>query len=129
MTGAIQRAVFVVGLVASLASGPVAAQDDPDGTPAGPPRGVDVDQLAPDFNLTDLEGRSHRLEDRRGSKAVLLVFWATWCAPCLEEIPRLKTPYTQGWTLNSLGHGYVLSGLPGSAVALFRRAIEIVEGE
>jgi peroxiredoxin len=41
---------------------------------------------APDFVLSDLQGRSVKLSDLRG-KAVVLNFWATWCPPCKEEIP------------------------------------------
>lgn len=41
---------------------------------------------APDFVLTDLQGRAVKLSDLRG-KAVVLNFWATWCPPCKEEIP------------------------------------------
>ncbi len=43
---------------------------------------------APDFALTDLDGKEHKLSDYKGRK-VLLVFWATWCPPCLREIPDL----------------------------------------
>jgi peroxiredoxin len=44
---------------------------------------------APDFTLTDINGKSHKLSDYRG-KDVLLIFWATWCPPCRVEIPHLK---------------------------------------
>jgi peroxiredoxin len=40
----------------------------------------------PDFTLPDLEGTEVSLSRWRG-KYILLNFWATWCAPCLEEIP------------------------------------------
>jgi thiol-disulfide isomerase/thioredoxin len=43
-------------------------------------------QLAPDFARTDVAGHVVRLGGYRG-KVVLLNFWATWCAPCLDEIP------------------------------------------
>jgi len=43
---------------------------------------------APDFTVTDLDGNQRRLSDYRG-KTVMLIFWATWCRPCVMEIPHL----------------------------------------
>ena len=41
-----------------------------------------------DFSLPDADGRIHRLSDHRG-KWVVINFWATWCGPCMIEIPEL----------------------------------------
>lgn len=44
--------------------------------------------LVPAVKLTDLAGKTHQLTDYRG-KLVLLNFWASWCAPCVHELPLL----------------------------------------
>ena len=43
----------------------------------------------PALTLPDLDGRLHPLSDYRGHR-VLLNFWASWCGPCLEEMPALN---------------------------------------
>src|SRR5262245_50619953 len=47
---------------------------------------------APDFELPDLRGATHRLSALRG-KVVFLNLWATWCPPCRQEMPAMERLY------------------------------------
>ncbi len=50
------------------------------------------EKKAADFSLQSLTGQSVSLRDYQG-KVVILNFWATWCAPCLREMPELESLY------------------------------------
>ena len=51
-----------------------------------------IGKPALDFQVTDLNGQALSLEKYRG-QVILLDFWATWCPPCIAEIPNLKKTY------------------------------------
>ncbi|WNF37967.1 thiol-disulfide oxidoreductase ResA [Bacillaceae bacterium IKA-2] len=53
---------------------------------------VVVGELAPNFVLKDLDGNEIELKDLRG-KGVFLNFWATYCPPCIDEMPYMENSY------------------------------------
>ena len=80
LAGALAAAVVVVLLAGSLwrPEGPTVIGGHPlQGKPA------------PDFELTDLDGRKVHLAGLRG-RPVIVYFWASWCIPCRTEFPLLK---------------------------------------
>lgn len=81
------RLVTASLLILALGTGPLRAQKMP---VLGPVPGNRVGDLARDFTLKDLDNRKYSLKDLRGKQVVHVVFWATWCVPCLQEIPTLR---------------------------------------
>ncbi len=73
--------LLIVAALVVLAVGGMTVFD----TMRPPPANV---ESAPDFTITDINGKTRSLQDFR-DKTVILNFWATWCAPCIEEFPRL----------------------------------------
>lgn len=50
---------------------------------------LEIGDMAPDFEVVDLEGNKHRLSDYKG-EGVFLNFWGSWCGPCKTEMPFME---------------------------------------
>lgn len=75
----IKQTLLISSLALSLIFTGTAYADDPE---AG--------AIAPDFEITQLDGTKFKLSDYKGKQSVYLVFWNTWCSYCMKKIPKLK---------------------------------------
>jgi thiol-disulfide isomerase/thioredoxin len=84
------------------------------------PISVDAQRRAPSLVLKDLQGHTLRLSDYKG-KVVLINFWATWCPPCLAEMPELIK-----WQREHRGSGLQIIGItyPPEQISEVRRFIK-----
>ncbi len=54
------------------------------------PEASDDGAAAPGFSLPSLDGETVRLADLKNERGAVLVFFATWCGPCMAEVPHVK---------------------------------------
>ncbi len=80
----------LAGASASCAAGP-----SPGSAPSPASATLPSGTRATDFAVRDVKGRTVRLSDYLGKKTVLLDFWATYCEPCLGEMPHLEKMYEE----------------------------------
>ena len=88
---------------------------------------VTTGTVAPDFEVNDLLGGRVRLSDHRG-EVVLVNIWATWCPPCVEEMPSMERLYQKvggdGFEIMAISidvepGGFDLDGNPGGDIQAF----------
>lgn len=53
-------------------------------------QGPQVGDVAPDFEIVQMNGETFKLSDYTGKQSVYLVFWNAWCTNCFKKIPQLK---------------------------------------
>lgn len=82
-----------LSLVAACAQRPKTVEADVDKTEVQQVEAVQAD-LAPDFELPDLQGNPLKLSSLRG-KYVVLDFWGSWCIWCVRGFPRMKEAYSK----------------------------------
>lgn len=84
--------------------------------PAGEPAADDDRMAAPDFTLPDLAGQNVTMSNLRG-KIVVVDFWATWCPPCIFQIP----------ILNAIQEKHAADGVVVLGVAVDVEGLEVVK--
>lgn len=119
-TGIVAASVFAAGLLHPEPAWPTDSGIEPAGAAAST-----LSQPAPDFKFEATGGDLRSLDDYRG-RVVVLNLWATWCPPCIGEIPHLVDVHerikTQGATIIGLA---LDSGSADGIVRFWRRTLDL----
>ncbi len=86
------RAIIIVALAVAAVVVLFALRQKKSSVQSFESAGLEVGRPAPDFKLPDLDGKVASLSDYR-DKVVLVNIWATWCPPCVDEMPSLEKLY------------------------------------
>ncbi|MEO1335180.1 MAG: TlpA disulfide reductase family protein, partial [Myxococcota bacterium] len=86
-------APFLLLLVGCAAASPPAAPASRSAAPASSSDASSKSAKLPDFTLETVDGDRFRLSDHVGNKVIVMSFWATWCNPCMAELPHLDEIY------------------------------------
>lgn len=118
--------IVIIGVVALMIySGARLSRQSAQAGGAQPPEGsMKAGSMAPNFELKTLDGKPVKLSDYRG-KAVLLNFWATWCAPCKVEMPWFVDFYKQYQTQGLEVVGIALDDSSHDEIAKFVKDMNI----
>ena len=122
-----------MSLVAACANKSKTTAQTNEQTTAAPMTEADDDEMAPNFELPDLQGNPRKLSSLRG-KYVIIDFWGSWCVWCIRGFPANDLPWLQvrcpDDLMGGLAEMYGIEGFPTKAVVSPEgKLLKVVVGE